>query len=124
MRKAQIIVGLIIAVTVVLVISKLATGSLNPIEVFSGDSLLLKILVGFFLFMILMQVISLFWNPYKDKDCVGCGKDLTTFAFSHGQPMKCPVCKRLFHRRCYMEKADSLFSGCKREGCPSAVAQY
>jgi hypothetical protein len=124
MRKAQIIIGLIIAVSVVLVISKLATGSLNPMEVFSGDSLFLKILVGFFLFMILMQIIGLFFNPYKDKNCSGCGNDLTTFVYSHGQPMKCPMCKRLYHRKCYMEKAEGLLSGCKRDGCPSAVAQY
>ena len=120
-KKWQVIAGIVINVIIILVISQLATGSLNPIEVFKGEKTLFKIVVGFFLFTILMAFIQLLIiHGLRDKTCAKCGKSLTDFAGAYGNPVKCRFCNRWFHTMCLRSEGGSPFTGCKQPGCPSA----
>ena len=125
-KRWQIILGAITSVFLILVITNLATGSLNPIEVFRGDNLLLKIVVGFFCFALLvgtpMQLLSL--QAFTDKRCAKCGLPLLDYAGSHGNPTRCNFCKRWFHANCFKMDGGSTFQGCKQPNCPSGRNQF
>ena len=75
-RTGQIVAGMIVNIIITLVISHLATSSLNPVEVYRGDSLLLKLVMGFLNFVLLMSLISVAWIPVVGRQiCMapGCG---------------------------------------------------
>lgn len=124
-KKGQIISGMVMYAIVILVISKLATNSLNPLEVFKGDSLLLKIVVGFLLALMLLSVVAiLFQRGLEDQRCAKDGLPLVAYAGSHGNPVRCNFCTRWFHANCFKSNGGSVLTGCKQEPCPSARGPY
>ncbi|HLB54196.1 MAG TPA: hypothetical protein VJK71_03755 [Gemmatimonadales bacterium] len=124
MKRAQIIIGLVMGTVIILVITNLSTGTMNPFEVFRGENLLLKILVGFFLAVIGLNLLNLLFgqNIYKDKVCAVDGKGLMEFASVYGPPMKCVYCKRYFHKKCFQANGGTMRGGCRKEPCPSAFS--
>jgi hypothetical protein len=124
-KKGQIIAGLISNTIFILVISKLATGSLNPIEIFKGDSILLKIFVGFLLFGFFAGIISLlFIGNLRDKVCPICGLPLMDYIGSHGKPVRCNYCQKWYHSLCFKKDGGSVFEGCKQPHCRSGSSPY
>jgi len=123
LKKSQVIAGIIINTILILVISKLATGSLNPFEIFRGDSILLMIVVGFLMFMIVMTLLSALWARVVigDRRCAACNNPLLSFAFSHGPPARCLRCGQWYHTNCLKACGGSVF-GCKQPHCPSGQA--
>jgi len=121
-KKFQIYFGMIFATTLILVISKLATNSLNPLEVFRGESLLLKIVVGFLCLPLLAGPMNLYIRSrWEDKRCAGtsCGRSLVEFAQALGAPVKCMHCARWYHKNCFATGGGTFMGGCKQPGCPS-----
>ncbi len=120
-KKWQIITGMVMYAVIILVISKLATNSLNPLEVFKGESLLLKIVVGFFCALILLSVVViLFQRGLEDQRCAKDGLPLVAYAGSHGNPVRCSFCSRWYHTNCFKANGGSVLTGCKQEPCPTA----
>ncbi|MCX5673869.1 MAG: hypothetical protein NTX87_02575 [Planctomycetota bacterium] len=125
MKKSQVITAIITNVVIVLVISKLATDSLNPIEVFEGDRLWLKILVGFFLLVIFLSFASLlFAKGLQGVNCHKCGLPLLEYQSSHGNPVRCRLCGRWYHALCIKADGGSMMEGCKQSGCASERPEY
>lgn len=119
-KKSQIISGMIMNVIIILVIAKLATGSLNPVEVFSGEDLFLKVLVGFFFFSLAMCVfLLLFRRGFANHRCAMDGLPLLDYVGSHGNPVRCSYCGRWYHTRCFQAGGGSLMGGCKQPHCSS-----
>ena len=124
-NKAHLIAAIIINTVIVLVITHLATGSLNPLEAFKGDSLLLKIVVGFFMFAVVMCFVNiLFAQSLAGVKCGKCGLPLLDYVSSHGKPLKCRLCSRYYHTLCVRADGGGAIQGCKQAGCPSAPAPY
>ncbi len=125
MKKGQIIVGMIFYITIILVISKLATGSLNPIEVFRGDSLFLKLIIGILLTMLVLGPLGLIYRQVlKERNCAKCGKSLVDFAGPFGNPLRCNFCGRMYHSKCFKAGDGSIFEGCKQPGCSSYRGEF
>lgn len=125
-KRAQLIGGLIFNTIIILVIAKLSTGSLNPFAVFGGDSLFLKILVGFFMVTMAGSALGLaLTSSLKDKQCAraGCGRPLIAFSDALGAPLRCRFCQRWFHSKCFKADGGGVIEGCRQPGCPSAPAQ-
>lgn len=126
-NKWQTYFSLVVNITVILVISKLATNSLNPMEVFRGESLFLKIIVGFFSFILFMSILFLlFRGRLEDKRCAGedCGRSLLDFAGPLGGPVRCNYCGRWFHKNCFTRGGGSVLTGCKQPGCETARTDF
>ena len=125
MRKTQSIISLIVGAVIILVITNLATDTMNPFEVFRGDKLLLKIVVGFFLAVMGLNLLNLLFGGsiYRGQVCArdGCGKGLMEYAAVLGPPLRCMYCKRLYHKKCYQSNGGTLSGGCRMEPCPSAI---
>ena len=125
MQKKQIIGGLITNTIIILVISKLATGSLNPWEVFRGNSLFLKIVVGFFCLSMLallarwLMIIIIGSNEVcaRVKPEPGCGKLLMEFAPVLGDPVRCNFCQKWYHKMCFKAGGGTALGGCKQPHC-------
>ena len=107
---------------VILVITRLSTGTMNPLAVFrGGESLLLKFVVGFFLLVMGLNLLNLLFSVNGHVEvCTGCGEPLMESAAVRGPPLRCPNCRRLFHKRCFQATGGTLRGGCRREPCPSA----
>jgi len=126
-KKWQITLGLILWAVVILVIAQLATGSLNPFEVFKEESVLLKIVMGIFLGMVGLSLIYLiFSRNLRNEIChaTGCGKPLLEFAGAYGNPIRCSFCRRYFHRNCFKEGGGTITQGCKQPGCSTYQGDY
>jgi hypothetical protein len=120
-KRGQLITGMVMNVIIMLVISQLATGALNPLEVFRGDSLFLKIVIGFFSLALVMSVVTLFFQGgLSNETCAKCGLPLLAYAGSHGNPTRCNFCKRWYHTNCFKANGGSFLEGCKHPPCPSA----
>ena len=112
---------------VVVVFSLFASGSLNPLAVYSSQSLLAKVVVSvvgtmFFVGVIAMLMMLLQWwmlglviqkttgQRAQDVRCPGCGNPLLKFVSAYGPPRCCPNpnCKRWWHNgpNCY-QKGDN-----------------
>jgi len=119
-NKNQIIGGMISSAIIILVISQLSTGSLNPVEVFRNDNLLLKIVVGFLLFSFAVSpILLLYQRGLQDKNCAKCGLSLIDYAGPRGNPALCSKCTRWFHEKCMKENGGDQFNGCNLPPCPS-----
>jgi len=121
-KRWQIIWGWIFTVGIILLIAKLATGSLNPFEVFQGKSVLLKIVMGILMGSLALNVLTMpFRSGLKNKICASadCGKPLLAFAGALGNPVKCNYCRRWYHKNCFKAGGGALMEGCKRPGCPT-----
>ena len=108
---------------VILVITRLSTGTMNPLAVFrGGESLLLKFVVGFFLLVMGLNLLNLLFGQGGGHVlvCAGCREPLIGSAAVRGPPLRCPICRRLFHKRCFQATGGTLRGGCRREPCPSA----
>lgn len=119
-KRWQIIMGLIFWVAVILIISQLATGSLNPFEVFKGESVFLKVVMGICLGLLGLSLVTLpFRRVVKGKVCAApeCGKGLMEFAGPLGNPIKCNFCGRWYHSKCFRAAGGTLLEGCKQPGC-------
>ena len=126
-KRAQLIGGIIFNTIITLVITKLAVGSLNPLDIFYGDSLFLKILVSFFMVITAFSFLGLIaLGKLADQRCAGsgCGRPLMAFADAMGTPVRCLVCGRWFHRRCLKAGGGSAITGCQQPGCPSARTEH
>ena len=120
-KKWQIITGMVMYAGVILVISKLATNSLNPMEVFRGDSLLLKLVVGFLCLLMVLSIGSiLFQRGLENERCAKDGLPLVAYAGSHGNPVRCNFCSRWYHTNCFKANGGSVLTGCKQEPCSTA----
>jgi hypothetical protein len=121
MKKGQAISGLITATILILVITKLSTDSMNPVELFRSDAhWFLKLLVGFFLFGMVMQIIALLsLSKLKDINCGGCNRPLVEYASIYGAPLRCIRCGGWYHKNCFAAKGGTLGEGCKQNGCSS-----
>ena len=124
MKKGQIISSMVLFTVILLVIARLETGSLNPVEIFRGDSLFLKIVAGFLILGLLQGVIQLrrLQGPLANLRCPSkhCdGKPLLEFAPVFGQPVRCVHCRRWFHHQCLKSNGGGLMEGCKQPGCSS-----
>jgi hypothetical protein len=125
MKKSQLVSALIFNTIILLVISKLATKSLNPVEIFRGDSIFLKIVAGFLCMTLLSSLIGfVFAGSFGDKSCGKCGKNLVQYAGALGKPMLCNYCKRWFHELCIKQEGGSTFGGCKQSDCVSGQNQF
>jgi hypothetical protein len=117
-KKWQMVMGWIFTIGIILLISQLSTGSLNPLEVFKGDSLFLKIVVGVLLGLLALNLLTMpFRGSLKGKACLACGKSLLDFAGPLGNPMKCNFCGRWYHKNCFKAGGGTIWEGCKRPGC-------
>jgi hypothetical protein len=125
-KKWQIYAGMIFQVGILLVISKLATDSLNPLEIFRGESLLLKIVAVVLLLIILMSMLNLLIAGGKmaDQRCASCGLPLLGGATLRGTPFKCGFCNRYYHRDCIRAAGGAMLKGCKQPGCPSHHTEF
>ena len=124
-KKGQIISGMVMWSIVILVISKLATNSLNPLEVFKGESLLLKLVVGFLCFLMVLSFGALlFQRGLEDQRCAKDGLPLIAYAGSHGNPVRCNFCRRWYHTNCFKSSGGTVMTGCKQEPCPTARGPY
>jgi hypothetical protein len=109
---------LAILAIVILLISFLTAGSLNPLSVYTSGSILAVIIVsvlGFLLASLLVQLIMRYLvekyiesgahKPAEDVICPGCGHPLIQFSGSHGMPIRClnPRCGKWWHNgpACY-----------------------
>lgn len=120
-KTGYVIGGIVMNAIIVLVIAYLGTGSLNPIEVFRGDSLLLKVLEGVFLFFFAAGFLHLLIiRALRDKVCNKCGKPLLAYADVSGKPLRCNYCGQWYHTHCLRADGGSALRGCKQPGCPSA----
>ena len=120
-KKGQIIAGMVMYAVVILVISKVTTNSLNPLEVFKGESLLLKIVVGFLCALMLSSVVAiLYQRGLEEQRCAKDGLPLVAYAGSHGNPVRCNFCSRWYHTNCFKANGGSVLTGCKQEPCPTA----
>ncbi|HLG06159.1 MAG TPA: hypothetical protein VI383_08420 [Gemmatimonadales bacterium] len=126
MKKAQSVMSLIVGLVIILVITNLSTDTMNPFEVFRGQNLLLKIVIGFFLAVMGLNILNLLFGGkiYEGEVCAGreCGKGLMAFAAVLGPPIRCMYCKRLFHKKCFQANGGTLRGGCRMEPCPSAIS--
>lgn len=106
----------IVLVTLILVVTYLATSSFNPLAVYSSDSMAAKIIVSLlglslcvrsalFLQMGLVRIYirATAKRPADDVICPGCGNPLVKFMGSHGMPIMCPQCHTWWHNgpACY-----------------------
>ena len=107
---------LALLVVVILLISYLAAGSFNPLDVYSSGSIFAKIIVSLFLVLLaislLQQIVSYVirksvevgtGEKAEDVICPGCGFPLIQFISSHGMPIRCPKCGEWWHNgpACY-----------------------
>ena len=126
MRRTQTIISLIVGTVIILVITNLSTDTMNPFEVFRGQNLLLKIVIGFFLLVMGLNLLNLLFGGsiYRGQVCASreCGKGLMEFASALGPPLRCLYCKRLFHKKCFQANGGTLRGGCRMEPCPSAIS--
>ena len=101
---------LAIIAVVIFLVSFLAAGSLNPLDVYASDSILAKIIVTILagiLVISLLQMLAVYMlrksveigtgKPAEDLICPGCGLQLMQYAGSHGVPIRCPTCKVSWH---------------------------
>jgi hypothetical protein len=120
--------GLVFSTVILLVVTNLATGSLNPVEVFRQDNLFLKIVAGFLIFSMTMGVLKIIMNiVLGDKLCPSdsCGgKSLPRFEQAYGPATRCSHCGRWFHKKCLLSKGGGLLEGCKHTGCSTYVGDY
>ncbi len=124
-NRGQIIAGMFFNAIVLLLIAKFATGSLNPMEAFRGNSLLLKLIIGFFLLTLGMNVIALlFRKGLENERCAKDGLALLEYAGSHGNPVRCNFCGRWFHGHCFRAEGGTALTGCKQSPCPSARSEF
>lgn len=124
-KKAQIISGMVMYGIVILVISKLATNSLNPLEVFKAESLLLKLVVGFLCLLMLLSVAAiLFQKGIENERCAKDGLPLVAYSGAHGNPVRCNFCRRWYHSNCFKSNGGSVLTGCKQEPCPTARDEF
>jgi hypothetical protein len=133
--------SLVVLSILILVVTYLATSSLNPLAVYSSSSTAAKIVVsllGLLLLTGLVQLLSLAlvrWQirimakkPVDDVICPGCGLPLWAYMSSHGQPIMClnPRCHSWWHNgpACYSKGLQKVISiptvPCPR--CRSAVS--
>lgn len=124
MKKGQVIGGMVMNTIFILVVTQLSTGSLNPIEVFRGDSLLLKILIGFLGGTLVLGLLSLIILGSLDNvKCEKYGHSLTKFAGVYGNPIRCIACGRWYHTLCIKPDGGTALGGCKQANCPSGRAE-
>lgn len=102
------------------IVSLFASGSLNPLAVYSSQSLLAKVIVSLAGTMFLLGAIAMFvtllqwWmlsvaiqkttgQRAQDVRCPGCGNPLIKFVSAYGPPMCCPNCRHWWHNgpNCY-----------------------
>jgi hypothetical protein len=113
--KAQVGCFILLAI-VILLVSYLTVKSLNPLAVYASDNILAKIIVTVLALLLtasLLQTLSVYvmrksveigaGKPAEDVICPGCGHPLIDFISSHGLPLQCPNCKKLWHNgpACY-----------------------
>lgn len=103
-------------VIVILLVSYLATASLNPLAVYASDSILAKIIVTVLAGLLAISLLQLLGlslvsksiekKAHKRSDdviCPGCGLPLIQYSSSHGPPIACPKCENYWHNgpACY-----------------------
>ena len=103
-------------VVIILLVSYLTTGKLNPLSVYTSKSILAIIIVSlltsllifslgsqFFMYLIRKQVEITSHQPAENVICPGCGDPLMAYIALRGVPIVCPVCKRSWHngKNCY-----------------------
>lgn len=94
----------------ILLVSYLTSGSLNPLDAYATQNVLSKILIiilsvsifGTFLTMLftfsMKKMITIkSGKRAEDVICPGCGLPLLQYAGSHGDPILCPVCQKFWH---------------------------
>jgi uncharacterized membrane protein len=95
--------SLVVLSILILVVTYLATSSLNPLGVYSSGSTAAKIIVSLLGLLLLTGLVQLFtlalvrWQicitakkPVDDVICPGCGLPLWAYMSSHGRPIMCP----------------------------------
>lgn len=107
---------LAIYVIVILLVSYLAAGSLNPLAVYASDSILAKIIVSLLAVLLAISLLLRLYSymvrkgveigtskPAEDAICPGCGLPLIQFMGSHGAPIRCLKCGKMWHNgpACY-----------------------
>lgn len=115
------------SVVVILVISKYATNSLNPIEALTEDNLLPKIIIGFSCFILAINVLAfLFRQTLEDERCakVKCHLPILKYSDALGIPVRCNSCLRWYHSLCVKEDGGSAIGGCRQAHCPSGSDQF
>jgi ribosomal protein S27AE len=120
-------------VIMMLVVTYVTTSSLNPLAVYSSDSIFGKIVVSLFALLIGVSVLQLLTNrlmrsyirmmtgkPADDAICPGCGFPLLQFVSSHGQPITCPKCHKVWHNgpACYSKGLDQKYTVIPSIFCP------
>ncbi len=132
-------VGCLVALSIMmLVVSYLASSSLNPLAVYTSDSILAKIIMSLLALVLgggLLQLLVLYFTekaiettthkPALDAICPGCGLPLIQFIGSHGAPIICPRCGLWFHNgpACFnkdLPERTGMFHLCPR--CRSAAS--
>jgi hypothetical protein len=101
---------LTVIVVAILVITFMTTGFINPLAVYTSNSLLTKIVVSLLLLLVATSLVSLLSNLFlnkvveaatgkraEDLICPGCGLPLMQYLGSHGTPIQCPKCQKYWH---------------------------
>jgi len=95
--------SIMILLTLILVVTYIATSSFNPLDVYSSHSLAAKIIVSLLGLSLCVRLVIFLQvgllriyiyatakRPPDDVICPGCGNPLMKFAGSHGMPIMCP----------------------------------
>jgi hypothetical protein len=103
-------------VVAMVVVTYLASSSVNPLAVYSSESIVAKVIVSVLLLLVLtslLQSLTVAMNrwmirsttgkPADDVICPGCGLPLLPYQGSHGVVIICPKCRLPWHNgpACY-----------------------
>jgi len=101
---------LTVIIVAILIITVVTTGSINPLFVYTSKSLLAKIVISILSLLVATSLLSLIGSFLMNKAvevgtgkraedliCPGCGLPLMQFVSSHGTPIKCPKCLKIWH---------------------------
>lgn len=131
-RKAAL--GCLTAMIVfMLVTTYITTSSLNPLAVYSSDSIIAKIIVSLFAVSLgatLLQLLAISLmrlqirltagKPADNLVCPGCGLPLMPYISSHGQPIMCRNCGAWWHNgpACYSKGLAQRVTVIPTTACP------
>jgi hypothetical protein len=107
----QIVINLAIFAGLVLLTTRLTTGSFNPVAVYRSGNAFAMVVVSLLGAFVVAGLLGLLGRaaarkaisaasggqPAEDVICPGCGQPLLRFVGSHGNVVRCVRCRRLWH---------------------------
>lgn len=127
-RKIQVVAWMIGNAGLIILASRLVTGSANPIESFTGHGVLPKLVLGFLILMQAASVRALFVVIGTRRAACprlipepACGTPVfDPQPREEMRPGRCRFCRRWYHLRCLEANGGSFDKGCLQPHCPSS----